>query len=173
MAFGHIDRPNFTFGESISFTKVINLIILLPVFGSFVVYLPLLSEKKPTKSNTIVTVRPKCQNKSNVAKETPGKHTYRCTWYAFIDTHHKNSFYLDQLICNSTKCQRTLNNETYCSNAQKSNFSFSQFKNKNGKHTNKADNIDQLTRTKHYRVPIEGEKGLCYNLFLYNRTHKH
>lgn len=43
----------FTFRESILFIKVINLIILLPVFGSIVEHLPLLHRGRREKTNKI------------------------------------------------------------------------------------------------------------------------
>lgn len=166
LTFGHIDGPNiFTFRESILFTKVINLIVLLPVFGSIVVYLPLmLNGEKPTKSNTKATVRPKCLNKSNVAKETDGEHhtrahTHRCTWNIFDDTHRKSGSHSRPTDLYQHKMSMHTHTHTYWTMAcllfkcSKSNFSFSQSKTKNGKHPNKADNSDRLTRTNNTQHP--------------------
>lgn len=172
----------WTFGESILFTEIINLIILLPAHGFVVVVkvrkcvcLRHCQLTKPMKSNTKVIVWPKCPNKSNVAKRTNVNLTHIHTdahGTVFNDAHHNS---VDQQICTGTKYQCTHthtltlrpNNDAYCSNAQKAIF-HSVNPQKNRKHTNKADNSDQLSHT---HSQEENTPGVIEGKKVNNRNH--
>lgn len=127
----------FTFRESILFIKVINLIILLPVFGSIVEYSAIVAlerkkkRKKPTKSNTKATAKMSKQIKC-------GKHTHRCTWNNFDDTHHGNGSYETNWFVPAQNVNVHSEQWRLLFKCSESNFSFSQSENKNGKHNKQS-----------------------------------
>lgn len=115
MPFGHIDRPNFTFGESILFTRVINLIILLPVFGSIVVYLPLLNEK-----TNEIEYKSDCLAKMSKQIKCGKRHTDAYGTYSMILitravlSRPTDLYQYEMSSCIDTHTHTTPNNDVYC-----------------------------------------------------------